>query len=76
MQRINVTFPKDVLKDLKAIVPQGKRSAFIAQAVKDKLRQEDNPQKRLQKSLKDNEDFYNSIAQEWSELEIELWPEK
>ena len=52
MQRVNITLPKDVLKQLQIVVPQGKRSAFIAQAIEDKLQQEDNPQKKFQKSLK------------------------
>lgn len=63
MQRINITLPNDLVRDLKRSVPNGKRSKFVASAIKEKL-PKINLQKELSKSLKANKEFYTKVAKE------------
>lgn len=75
-QRINITLPNDLVRDLKRTVPSGKRSQFIAQAVKEKLPKKDL-KKELIKSLKANKEYYRKIAKEIREdfkyADAEVW---
>lgn len=74
MQRINITLPTDLARDFRRSVPSGKRSQFIAEAVRDKLPKR-NLKKELIKSLKANRKFYEEVAQEWKATELEGWPD-
>lgn len=74
MQRINITLPDGLVRDLKRSVPNGKRSQFIAKAVKEKLPKR-NLKKELIKSLKANREFYRKVAEEWKATEVEGWPD-
>lgn len=74
MQRINITLPNDLIRDFKRSIPNGKRSKFIADAVREKLPKK-NLKKELIKSLKANREFYRKVAQEWKATEVEGWPE-
>jgi len=73
IQRINITLPIDILKELQKAVPQGKRSKFIADAVFSKLKNK-NIQSELKKSLKRNMEVYAQIDREWQVTELETWP--
>lgn len=75
MQRINIIFPDDLARDLRRVIPDGKRSQFIAEAVKEKIGKRKNMKKEWAKSLKANKDFYRQVAEEWKATEVEGWPE-
>lgn len=72
-QRLNITLPYEIARNLKRTIPAKKRSKFIANAVREKLPKR-NLKKELIKSLKINRDFYKKIAEEWKATEIEGWP--
>lgn len=67
MQRINITFPDELVRDLKRSVPSGKRSQFIAKAVKEKLPKRDL-KKELIKSFKANRKLYEEEAEIWDTI--------
>ncbi len=64
MQRINITLPDDLVRDFNRSVPNGKRSKFIAEAVREKLPKK-NLKKELIKSLKANRRLYEEEAKIW-----------
>lgn len=74
-QRINITLPQSVLRQLDIAIPQGKRSHFIAQVVTEKLGKTISAKKEFARSLDLNKEFYKKIAKEWEETELETWPE-
>ena len=73
-QRINISLPYEVIKQLNGVIPQGKRSRFIAKAVSEKLAKKRNIDKELTKSLKTNHEFYKKVAKDWEATETEGWP--
>lgn len=74
-QRVNVSLPYDLIKQLQSEVPQGKRSKFIANAVSEKLSKKRNLKAELEKSLKANSQLDKAVMKEWSVTEVEGWPE-
>lgn len=74
-QRINITFPNDLVRDLRRTIPVRKRSRFITEAVKDKLASKKNLKKELIKSLKANAKFYKEEYEDWKAIEVENWPD-
>lgn len=74
-QRINITLPHELVRQLQYSIPNGKRSEFIAKAVSEKLGGKRNREKELRKSLKENAEFYKAVAKEWEGIELEQWPE-
>lgn len=74
-QRINITFPGDLARDLRTIIPNGQRSKFIAGAVREKLGKKRNLKKELIKSLKANRNLYEEVQKDWGSIEVEGWPE-
>ena len=74
-QRINISLPTDIIKQLQTAVPFGKRSRFITNALSEKLRKKRDIDQELRKSLKANYDFYKKVAKEWQVTELEGWPE-
>lgn len=74
-QRINITLPVSLIKDLNAIIPAGKRSEFIAKIVSEKLLSKKNLHKELEKSLMENREFYKKEYDEWKTIEAEVWPD-
>ncbi len=74
-QRINISLPYEVIKQLNGEIPQGKRSSFIAKAVTEKLTKKRDIEKELTHSLKANCAFYKKVAKEWEVTEVEGWPE-
>lgn len=73
-QRLNITLPYELARDLRSAIPASKRSKFIAEAVKDKLPKK-NLKKELIKSLKANREFDRAVMKEWSVTEVEGWPD-
>ena len=74
-QRINISLPYDVIKQLNGAIPQGKRSQFIAKAVSEKLTKKRDIDKELIKSLKANYKLDKEFIKDWSITEVEGWPE-
>ena len=75
VQRINITLPISILKQLREDVPEGKRSKFIASALSSKLSKKKSAEEALEKSLKANAEFYKQEAEVWRVTETENWPE-
>lgn len=74
-QRINITLPANLIKQINMHIPQGKRSKFIADAVSQKLGKKKSKEKELIKSLKANYEFDKQVAKDWEVTELEGWPE-
>lgn len=74
-QRINISLPFQVVKQLQQEIPQGKRSQFIAKAVAEKLGKKRDIKKELIRSLKANRKFDEAVMKEWSVTEVEGWPD-
>ncbi|MBI2622434.1 hypothetical protein HYW66_02265 [Candidatus Microgenomates bacterium] len=74
IQRLNISLPTNIIQQLQAAVPQGKRSGFIAEAISDNLIKRKKMKDILKKSLSANKDFYQKIAQEWKTIEVKGWP--
>lgn len=69
-QRVNISLPHDLLKQLQSEVPQGKRSKFIANAVSEKLMQRKESKKlkkELIKRLEANREYYEKVSREIEE---------
>lgn len=73
-QRINISLPINIIKQLQTAVPFGKRSRFITETLAEKLRKKRDIQKELRKSLKVNYEFYKKVAKDWEVTETESWP--
>ena len=74
MQRINITLPDDLARDLRRTIPTRSRSKFIAEALKEKIKKKRLFKDKWIKHLKVNKEFYKKIAQEWKATEVEGWP--
>ncbi|HSW58458.1 MAG TPA: hypothetical protein VLH15_08660 [Dehalococcoidales bacterium] len=74
--KLNFTIPEDVATALKMHVSKRKRSAFVAAAVADKIKELE--QEQLRRSLVEGyqarqvED--GDINQEWEEATVQKWP--
>lgn len=75
MQRINITLPDELARDLRRSIPDKKRSGFIASGLTDKLNKKRNLKKELIKSLKANYKHDKEMMKEWSATEVEGWPD-
>lgn len=64
-QRINITLPSDLIRDMRTSIPPRGRSKFIAGAVKKELEKKRNLKKDLIKSLKANRKLYEKVMKEW-----------
>ncbi len=74
-QRINISLPNDIARDLRRTIPERSRSKFIAEALEEKLRRKKNLKKDFIASLKANRKYDEQVAKEWSALEVEAWPD-
>jgi CopG family transcriptional regulator / antitoxin EndoAI len=74
-KRLNITLPKSTVSLLETIANKGERSNFIDNAIKAYIKQ--NKQKTLRESLKEGSIARSerdlSLADEWFEIEEELW---
>ena len=71
-QRINITIPRSLLKQIDRAVPRGKRSEYFVKAAEKTLRAK---KISLEESLKANYNYDKKIAKEWEVTELESWPE-
>lgn len=65
-QRINITLPYELARDLKRIIPAKKRSKFIADTLKARL-PKISLKKELIKNLKVNREYYERVSKEIEE---------
>ncbi|MFP3975608.1 MAG: hypothetical protein ACOC6S_02775 [Chloroflexota bacterium] len=74
--KLNFTIPEDIAEALKARVSKRKRSAFVATAVLDKLKELE--QEQLTQSLVEGYQARRAedadVDQEWEEATLEKWP--
>lgn len=74
--KLNFTVPEDIALTLKARISKRKRSAFVAAAVLDKLK--DLEQEQLEKTLKEGYQARREedaeINKEWEKATLEKWP--
>lgn len=71
-QRLNITLPYELARNLKRSVPLRKRSQFIAQAVKDKLTKADLS-KQLRKSALAQREIIKQIQDDFKYADAETW---
>lgn len=74
-QRINITLPNDLARDLRKSIPPRSRSKFIAEALEERLKRKKNLKKEFIKSLKANRKFYEKVYEDWKPIEVEGWPD-
>ena len=74
--KLNFTVPEDIAEALKARVGKRKRSAFVAAAVLDKLKELE--QEQLRQALVEGYQARRAedvgVNQEWEEATLEGWP--
>lgn len=75
IQRINITLPSDLARNLRRTIPARSRSKFIAEALEDKLNRKKNLKKDLIASLKANRKLYEQVQNDWAPIEVEGWPD-
>jgi hypothetical protein len=73
--KLNFTIPEDIARDLRARVSKRKRSAFVAEAVRNRL--EDLETERLQQELIEGyqarKDEDSGTNREWESSTLENW---
>lgn len=69
-QRINITLPSHIARDLRQSVPARKRSRFIAEALEEKLRKRDL-KKELIKSAKAQRKIIEEIQEDFKYADAE-----
>jgi hypothetical protein len=74
MVHLNITLDEDLYQRLKAKAPPKKMSAFIAQALRDRLGPDTEELARAYREAA-KEPWRRSLAEEWSATEAEAWPE-
>lgn len=72
-QRINITLPISLARDLRKTIPARSRSNFIAQALVDRLKRKKNLKKELIKSLKAQEALINGIREDFKYVDAEAF---
>ena len=75
--KLNFTFPDDVAEMLRARVGRRKRSAFVAEATREKLKELEEEQLRqeLIEGYKARRKEAEEINKEWEYATLESWPE-
>ena len=73
--KVNFTFPEEVVASLRAYVGPRRRSAFVAEAVRAKLRQIEQEQLRaaLVEGYVERRDEDRSVNSEWEQATLEGW---
>lgn len=74
-QRINISLPADLARDLRRTIPERSRSKFIAEALTERLKKKRSLKKDLIRSLKANAQFYKKEYEPWKAIEVENWPQ-
>lgn len=71
-QRLNITLPYELARDLKRAIPAKKRSKFIAEAVKAKLPKKDLKEDWI-KSAKAQEEIIKEIREDFKYVDAEAF---
>lgn len=74
-QRINITLPNDLIRDLRTSIPPRGRSKFIAGVLREKLVKKRNLKKEWIKSLQANKKLHEEVRRDWAPLDVENWPD-
>ena len=74
--KMTFTIPEEVAGKLRDLVPQRKRSAFIASALREKLQELEGEQlrQRLAEDYAETREEDRLINQEWEAATLESWP--
>ena len=70
-QRLNITLPSTIARDLRRTIPARSRSKFIAEALEDKLKRKKNLKRDLIKSLKANRELDKQIMEDFKYADAE-----
>jgi hypothetical protein len=75
--KLNFTVPEDVAEALKARVSRRKRSAFVAMAVADKLKELEKEQLRqsMIEGYQARQAEDSEVNQDWERAALEEWPQ-
>ncbi len=73
VQRINISLPAGLARDLRKTIPARSRSKFIAQALEDRLKRKKNLKKELIKSLKAQEALISGIRKDFKYVDAEAF---
>ncbi len=73
IQRINITLPIGLARDLRRTIPARSRSKFIAQALEDRLKRKKNLKKELLKSLKAQEVLISGLQEDFKYVDAEAF---
>ena len=77
MVRLNITFPTELAQQLNLVVRPGKRSQFIADAVRENIAQlqKEKTDKLLEEGYKVSRQESLSITREFETIDLEGWDE-
>ncbi len=75
--KVNFTIPEDVAAELRSRVSKRRRSAFVAAAVTQKLKEleEEQLRKELIEGYQATREEDMTINREWESATLEKWPE-
>lgn len=72
-QRLNITLPRTLARELRKSVPNRSRSKFIAEALNEKLSRKRNLKKEFIRSLKANRDLDKEIMEDFKYVDAEAF---
>ena len=77
MVRMNITIPEDLARQLDQLVDSRKKSRFIAEALKERVKkiEEDKLQKMLEEGYKRRKEESLSISRDFESIDLEGWDE-
>ncbi len=73
--RLNLTLPKKLARELEAVTDPGKRSQFIADAIKRRIKEMKKEQMRgiMEEGYRANADESKALAREFEASDMEGW---
>lgn len=77
MVRMNITIPEDLARQLDQLVDSRKKSRFIAETLKDRVKEieEDKLKKMLEEGYERRKEESLSISREFETIDLEGWDE-
>jgi hypothetical protein len=77
LERLNITLPKKLVKEINVLSGPRKRSAFITEAIKSRIKQKQKEErdKRLEEGYKFRRQESLALAKEFEPLDLEAWDE-
>lgn len=70
-QRINISLPKDLARELRRTIPERSRSKYIAEVLREKLIRRKNLKKDFIKSLKAQAKLTKEIQEDFKHVDAE-----